>query len=70
MNEIFKNLIQKYEGYLLSGERNLRELEHSGKVFSQEYQAQRSFVSVWRMVLNDFHTLADNRIDETAKKRD
>lgn len=70
MNEIFKNLIQKYEGYLDSGERNLRELEHSGKVLSQEYQAQRSFVSVWRIVLNDFHTLADNRIDETAKKRD
>jgi hypothetical protein len=70
MNEIYYNLIQKYERYLLSGERNLRELEYSGKVLSKEYQVQRSFVSVWRMVLNDFHTLADNMIDETAKKRD
>lgn len=69
MNEIYNNLIKKYERYLLSGERNLRELEHSGKVFSQEYQAQRSFVSVWRMVLNDFDVLADTKSDELTKKR-
>lgn len=70
MSIIFSNLIQKYEGYLDSGERNLREIEHSGKIHPQEYQTQRSFISIWRMVLNDLATLADNRTNEAAKKID
>lgn len=69
MQQSLEHLIQKYEQHLLSGERNLIELELFSKVDSTDYRTQKLLLRVWAMVLKDFKSLADKSDDDHTKKR-
>jgi hypothetical protein len=59
MDKILKELIENYERYLKSGERNLRELEALEKTTSCEFKLQKGFIAFWKMAINDFKLIAD-----------
>lgn len=69
MQHSLDQLIQKYEHHLVSGERNLRELELFGRVETTDYRTQKLLLRVWSMVLKDLKSLADKLDDDHTKKR-
>jgi len=68
MNEKVLTLINKYEKHLKNGETNLQEFRYLGFQSGPEYQQQVAINAIWRMVLNDFASLADNNSYESKEK--
>jgi hypothetical protein len=69
MNQPLDLLIQKDEGHLSSGERNLKELELFDRVDTVDYRTQKLLLKVWSMVLKDFKSLSDKYLNDHTKKR-
>lgn len=59
MDKLLEELIQNYKSHLEAGERNLKELEHSGKKASCEFNKQFGFNGIWKIVIKDFQLIAD-----------
>ena len=68
MNKSLEDLIFKYKKHLLTGERNLLEMSSSGKQNTWEYNLQKNFNRLWRLVLKDLQLVSDKMNYENKKR--